>query len=226
VAAHLLTLLRSQDRPNPDGCAVGLVGGGFRHLRFRFPERTRLDVLPRRAPKSSLATKFAVSSAICRSRTRHEQDLGFVASSRRSHQMRKIRWATVSALVVLGLGSAACTSPVKSQPKATAKNSTASASSAPTSTTAVPSTVAPTSAPSTTTPSNPPTTTTTTTFVLPTTTVVPGTAVRRVRPPRTPKPPGPGHRCPPGDLGKSTTLSGVSVVCTHTATGYFWEPAP
>ena len=39
--------------------------------------------------------------------------------------MRKIRWATVSALVVLGLGSAACTSPVKSATKATAKNSTA-----------------------------------------------------------------------------------------------------
>jgi hypothetical protein len=43
------------------------------------------------------------------------------------------------------------------------------------------------------------------------------------RPP--PKPVGP-HRCPPGDVGKSATLLGVNVVCTHTATGYFEEPAP
>ena len=138
--------------------------------------------------------------------------------------MRKIRLVTVSALVVLGLGTAACSSAPKGEAKATATNSTASppSTSAPTSTTAVPSTVAPTSAPSITTPSNP---TTTTTFVLPTTTVVPRATVRVAPPRRPPKPVGP-HRCPPGDVGKSATLAGANVVCTHTATGYFYEPAP
>jgi len=140
--------------------------------------------------------------------------------------MRKIRLITVSALDVLGLGTAACSGAAKGELKATAKNSTASAppTSAPTSTTAVPSTVAPTSAPSITTRSNPPTTTTT--FVPPTTTVVPGTTVRRVPlPKRPPKPPGP-HRCPPGDVGKTGTLQFASDVCTHTATGFYWLPAP
>jgi hypothetical protein len=132
--------------------------------------------------------------------------------------MQKFRLVTVSALVVLGLGTAACSSAPKGEAKAIATNSTASppSTSAPTSTTA-----APTSAPST--------TTTTfvmpTTFVLPTTTVVPTTTVRVVHPRRPPKPVGP-HRCPPGDVGKSATLLGANVVCTQTATGYFYEPAP
>ncbi len=141
--------------------------------------------------------------------------------------MRKIRLVTVFALVVLGLGAAGCSSAPKSESKATAKNSAASAlpTSAPTSTTAVPSTVAPTSAPAVTTTSNPPTTTTT--FVFPTTTTVaPKAAVPRVPHPRPPpKPRGP-HRCPPGDVGKTGLLLGASVLCTHTATGYYWEPAP
>jgi hypothetical protein len=68
-------------------------------------------------------------------------------------------------------------------------------------------------------------TTTTFTFVLPTT-PVPSTTVRRVPRPRPPpKPVGP-HRCAPGSVGKSFTLLGANVVCTHTATGYYLEPAP
>ena len=139
--------------------------------------------------------------------------------------MRRIRLVTVSALVVLGLVTAACSSAAKGESKAIANNSIASPrpTSPPTSTTAVPSTVAPTSAPAIT-PSTSPATTTT--FVLPTTTVVPKTTVRRVSPPKQPpKPPGP-HRCPPGDVGKTGTVLGANVVCTHTTTGYYWEPAP
>ena len=141
--------------------------------------------------------------------------------------MRSFRLVTISALVVLGLGTAACSGAARGESKAIAKNSTASPlqpTSAPTSTTAVPSTVDPTSAPPITAPSNPPTTTT---FVLPTTTVVPKTTVRRVAPPkRPPNPPGP-RRCPPGDLGKTgANKTGANVVCTHTATGYYWLPVP
>ena len=140
--------------------------------------------------------------------------------------MRKLRLVTVSTLVVLGLGTAACSSAPKGEAKAIATNSNSTTSSpstsAPTSTTAVPPTVAPSSAPTT-------TSTTfvlpTTTFVVPTTTVVPRTTVRVVHPRPPPKPVGP-HRCAPGDVGKSGTLLGANVVCTHTATGYYWEPAP
>jgi hypothetical protein len=61
---------------------------------------------------------------------------------------------------------------------------------------------------------------------LPTTTVVPKASVGPVPHPRPPpKPPDP-HRCPPGSVGKDGTVRGVAVLCTHTATGYYWEPAP
>lgn len=120
--------------------------------------------------------------------------------------MRRIRLLTVSALVVLGVGSAACSAAPQGESKAIAKNSTASA--LPSSTTSAPSSGAPSSAPSITTPSSP---FTTTTLVLPTTTSVP-------------KPPS-LHRCPPGDRGKNGTVLGAAVVCTHTTTGYYWEPA-
>jgi hypothetical protein len=187
-------------------------GAQVRHQLCDLPILTLLT-RPCSAPPSRSTTWPAPIAGLC-----------FVARSRRSHQMRRIRLVTVSALVVLGLGTAACSSAGNSEPTATAKNFTPSAppKSASTSTTAVPSTVAPTSAPPITSPSNPPTTTTT--FIPPTTTVVPRTSVRAVPAPRRPPKPPPLRHCAPGSLGKTATLLGATVLCTHTATGDFWVP--
>jgi hypothetical protein len=118
--------------------------------------------------------------------------------------MRRIRMVAISALTVVGLGSAACSTAPRGEFKAIARNATAVAqrTSASTSTTTAPSPAVPI-----TTPGNP---VTTTTFDLPTTTVVAK----------------PLRHCAPGSLGKTVTQLGGHVLCTHTATGNFWEPAP
>jgi hypothetical protein len=135
--------------------------------------------------------------------------------------MRRARLVTVSALVVLGLGTAACSSPAKGGSEAIARssNSSAGSTSTSTSTTTTSSTVPPTTAPSFSAPSIP---ATTTTLLPPTTTLVPKVTAGVPHPK---KPIGP-HRCPPALVGKTGVLLGANVVCTHTATGFFWEPAP